>query len=648
MGFTPSFWKVERKMWHIQREAWRCPIRSQHYSVLSFPALVLISLLFPSVPRSLAQTDQDLADPSLLSIFPLGGRRGTTLQGEIWGNSLEGSYGVWCGTGGLSGKLLTVEEMKGQTKEDLLLRKKPEKPLPLYRARIEVEIQPTALLGIHFLRLIGPRGISDAVPFRVMDGMVVQETASPHQTINEALAVSLPVVINGRLEKPGELDYYSFDAKQNQELTFEVILAQNCDPQLALYRVGGSWFDPDRSSRLIKEEQKSSDLMSPQSRRTYRFSHDGKYFLEISPLFGRASSGSTYQVRVALSNQAAGDAQLKQHLGEWEERNFSRKLEESWLKKLEAREVSESDGSPPGMREPSMQTDTDNARSEPKSKPMPNLRAPLSSVVEREPNDQASEAQDLPIPSIVEGTIERASDIDSFKVKVEAGQKLAFEIETLDAKRPYFNPRLGVVDSQDRELFSNVERRLSLFNNNSEPQVYLKGIEPKVVYTFEYGGEYTVQIRDITSRYGNASYRYRILVRPQIPHVGEVSILEGDRINLTRGKPKKLTIISSYEEGFRGELSFAFSGLPAGVQTFPASQFEEGKAPREVTQNADVISPKQQRTTLVLLAKSEDSKPTNEPTMIQLHCRPIVKGKLGPDLLVRELPMMVLEDIAQK
>src|SRR5262245_56813943 len=115
-------------MWHMQRKAWRCLLRSQHYSVLSFPAFLLISLLFPSVPWSLAQTDQDLADPSLLSIFPLGGQRGTTVQGEVWGNSLEGSYAVWCDAGALTGKVLTVEEMKGQAKEDLLLRKKLEKP----------------------------------------------------------------------------------------------------------------------------------------------------------------------------------------------------------------------------------------------------------------------------------------------------------------------------------------------------------------------------------------------------------------------------------------------------------------------------------------------------------------------------------------
>ena len=34
-----------------------------------------------------------------------------------------------------------------------------------------------------------------------------------------------------------------------------------------------------------------------------------------------------------------------------------------------------------------------------------------------------------------------------------------------------------------------------------------------------------------------------------MPHVGEVSVGEGDRINLIRGESKKLTITAMYEEG---------------------------------------------------------------------------------------------------
>jgi hypothetical protein len=261
--------------------------------------------------------------------------------------------------------------------------------------------------------------------------------------------------------------------------------------------------------------------------------------------------------------------------------------------------------------------------------------------------------------TVIEGTIERPGDLDSSSSKW-AGPKLAFEVETSDARPPYFNPRIGVVDSQDRELFSNVERRLSMYNNNAVAEVYLKGAQPKATHSFERAGEYVLQVRDITSRYGNPNYRYRILVRPQIPHVGEISVIpkespdataevakrsEVNRLNLVRNAPKKLILVASYE-GFTGDLSFTFTGLPEGVDAFPAVQFNEGRAPLEVTQNPDTIAPKQQKTTIVLLA-SPEAPLTKEPRTVQLRCQLIGNGMLGPSLLVREFPLMVVESAVE-
>jgi len=263
---------------------------------------------------------------------------------------------------------------------------------------------------------------------------------------------------------------------------------------------------------------------------------------------------------------------------------------------------------------------------------------------------------------MIEGTIARPGDLDSFRFKVEAGQKLAVEVETLDARPPYFNPRIGVVDSQDHELFSNVERRLSMYNNNAVAEVYLKGAQPKATHSFERAGEYVLQVRDITSRYGNPNYRYRILVRPQIPHVGEISVIpkespdataevakrsEVNRLNLARNAPKKLILVASYEEGFTGDLSFTFTGLPEGVDAFPAVQFNEGRAPLEVTQNPDTIAPKQQKTAIVLLASTE-APLMKEPRTVQLRCQLMSNGKLGPSLLVREFPLMVVDSSTEK
>ena len=60
------------------------------------------------------------------------------------------------------------------------------------------------------------------------------------------------------------------------------------------------------------------------------------------------------------------------------------------------------------------------------------------------------------------------------------------------------------MDSQDRELFSNVERRISMFNNLSYVFVYLNRLEPKAIYTFERRGRITF-CRFATSRLGMAA-----------------------------------------------------------------------------------------------------------------------------------------------
>ncbi len=105
--------------------------------------------------------------------------------------------------------------------------------------------------------------------------------------------------------------------------------------------------------------------------------------------------------------------------------------------------------------------------------------------------------------------------------------------------------------------------------------------------------------------------------------------------------------MASYEEGFTGDLSFTFTGLPEGVQAFPAVHFNEGRAPLEVTQNPDTIAPKQQKTAMVLLA-SPEAPLTKEPRTVQLRCQLIANGKLGPSLLVREFPLMVVEGCGGK
>ena len=295
--------------------------------------------------------------------------------------------------------------------------------------------------------------------------------------------------------------------------------------ELILTRAGGSWFDPHRLTRILSEEERNSDLMQMDLARTYKFQEDGLYFLQVSGLFGQGCPDCTYQVRVfSAEKPPALYAQGNPFRSEWTERNLTRNLGDHWISQLDARSVKGSEVRAPAPLASSAQGNNAGSTADSEPKQTLNVSSPLSAAVVQEVPDRPDPIKSISLPAVIEGTIEHPGDLDSFRFKVDPGQKLAFEVETPDAQPPYFNPRLGVVDSQNKELFSNVERRLSMFNNNADPQVYLKAVEPKATYTFDNGGEYVLQVRDITSRYGNSSYRYRILVRPEIPHVGEITV----------------------------------------------------------------------------------------------------------------------------
>jgi hypothetical protein len=629
------------------------------------PSLLLLLWTVAFTPsQGFPQADPEDNGPLLLSVSPLTVQRGISLKVEVRGNRLDGVDALWSNDSGITGRVLNVEEVQDLIKPRVRPSQQEIKPIPVFRVLIDLQIDAATRAGVHSLRLVSHRGVSNAFSFPVVDAPVAVEGATSHQTIEQAQPATFPGFISGKIGEPGEVDFYSFQAKKGQALRFEVVEGQRFDPwadagkfaaELALYHAAGSWFDSHRPTRVLFEEERSSDLMPANPGGSYNFSEDSEYFLQVAGLFGQGCADCTYQVRAFPSAALPGSTSQTQPVrSEWLERSLERRLTDDWTKDLEARAVKGPEA--PAKELPSGQASFVRVVASPEPPQVKTSSHPVA-VLEHEPNDQASQSESISIPAVIEGTIARPGDLDNFRLKVEAGQKLAFEVETPDARPPYFNPRIGVVDSQDRELFSNVERRLSMYNNNAVAEVYLKGAQPKATHSFERAGEYVLQVRDITSRYGNPNYRYRILVRPQIPHLGEISVIpkenldatpdavkrsEVNRLNLARNAPKKLVLVASYEEGFTGDLSFSFTGLPEGVRAFPAVQFNEGRAPLEVTQNPDTIAPKQQKATIVLLASSEASL-TKQPRTVQLRCQLIGNGMLGPSLLVREFPLMVVE-----
>jgi hypothetical protein len=134
--------------------------------------------------------------------------------------------------------------------------------------------------------------------------------------------------------------------------------------------------------------------------------------------------------------------------------------------------------------------------------------------------------------------------------------------------------------------------------------------------------------------------RYRVQVRPQVPHLGQVRI-DVERINLAPEEAKPVRVTFDREENYRGDLAVMAEGLPPGVHAVAGADFEEepDNVPRPGKRERYVG--KGERTVLVLTA-SPDAAPTAEPVMARIVARPLTGGRLGETVAVKSFPIMVL------
>lgn len=612
------------------------------------------------------------AEPWVLSVAPLGGRLGTSFEIELVGRSLQGADAVWFDCTSLQGKVLTVEEV---SVEELEEKGYPENDgIAAHRVVIEVAADEQVEPGVHEFRLICPGGVSKPLTLQIHAEPGIAETLSPHHTPGEPQQITYPAVVSGRISKSGELDYYALRVTEGEALRFEVVTGSGLvalgphlfnNPHVKLYEPTGSWFDPHRVTRLECEDETekfyfqyfTGTIMYPTFHRlprlVHRFDREGWYLAEVSSEIsiengfrhGAGGPDYCYQLRITRADGESGDergdwtprvfAHGAPH--RWREREFSRELKPDHLERLESRS-GDSLASGAGVTNGSGQK---SGGPDPKE---------LSSVREQEPNESATQALEIAVPSVIEGTIEQPGDVDYFKFDVTDDQSLAFEIETPDAGPPHFNPHLEILGEDEGEVLSNIFRKVG-----GDGDDWLKSIEAKTLYRFDQGGSYYLRIRDLTLRHGTSRFNYRILVRPQVPHVGDVEIEEQsntilregiadvsvNRINLVRGKARKFTVTAGREEGYEGDIAILLENLPPGTRAIPAVDVDKEKGPAFARLDEDRYAPAEQKVNIMLLA-SEDAPLTDHPQWIRLTAQPVARRTLGKPIVIEELPLMVV------
>ncbi len=576
----------------------------------------LLVVLAAGVSTGLSQAGPR-PEPTLLSIFPMGGNPGAEFTVEVRGTDLQGSYAVWFDTDVLSAAIQRVEPVNKASDGGKI---KPAASKRKYRAVLRLRIQDAAKSGLYWMRLLTPNGLTDAVRFRVNRDPMIEEVGSAHSNPESAQRLDrFQLVVNGRFSRKAEVDFYDFEVSAGEQLRFEAYSGSPAtDPVLTLFAPTGSWHNPDRLTRLAyNDEPTHYPGRSNEPRLTYRFEKAGRYLLRVEPFLGGGGPGHVYQLRVTRPTADEGaEKHRTRHFADqalppiWEERSFTRPLQPDALEVLWSRSVARP-AQEPGREIAVANADTGSPNSQP---------------------------VDVLLPAFIEGTVEHPGDIDRVRFEAKRGDGVAIEIETPDAGPPDFVPYLRVVDDAGVEVFSNVH---SMVHANGG--FIMKVLSPKTVFDFRRDGRFTLEVRDLTTQRGDDRFAYRVLIRPQVPHMGAVHIDE-DRLNLVAGEIYKLSIVTDQEEGFEGYIALAVEGLPEGVKVIPATEVEflqvrqprlsEGKVERYLAKD---------RTATLLLVTDSDAPPTRMPSMMQVLATPVRKGEMGRPILAKQMPVMVLE-----
>jgi len=221
-------------------------------------------------------------------IYPAGAQRGTAVSARVGGCNLYASPKLlWSGEG-VSGPLALQ-------RTETIWFEGPVIPQPASQAREDypqdysapLVVAPNAPLGRHSWRLATSQGVTAALGFVVGDFPEVVEVEVEGNS--PAVAVTLPVTINGRIFPREDVDSWKFSATAGQIVTCHVATSQLGSPLHARVAIA------DANGRVLAETVPAGDVTPP-----LRFSipTTGEYQVRIHDVGFQGLQNHVYRLTV--------------------------------------------------------------------------------------------------------------------------------------------------------------------------------------------------------------------------------------------------------------------------------------------------------------------------------------------------------------
>ena len=171
-------------------------------------------------------------------LYPAGGQVGTTVEIEAGGLNINRATKVLFSHPGIKGKLEPIVESSSERKKRRRLNDQSS-PQLADRVKITITIASDVPCGMYDLRLQGPKGVSNQLPFEVASyPNFLENKKSSKQKPNKV--ESLPAVLCGYVT-PGGIDYFKFSGMKGDTIVASV-KARQLVPYIADAVPG--WFQP--------------------------------------------------------------------------------------------------------------------------------------------------------------------------------------------------------------------------------------------------------------------------------------------------------------------------------------------------------------------------------------------------------------------
>lgn len=448
----------------------------------------------------------EAAPPNTTGLMPAGGQRGTTVE-----VAAIGSFDIWPTQVWTSSPHLVAVPGKD-------------------KGKLTIKIAPEALPGTYWLRCYDASGAGQLRPFIVGVLPEVSEV-EPNDDVRKAQFIAQPAVVNGKLNKNGDVDCFAVDLKKGQTLVASVqshqVLRSAADMVMQLVTPNGvviaqnhdyHGLDPQMNYTANKDEQVVVRLFAfpanPDS--SIRFSGGDLYFYRLT----LTTAGFADHVLPLAVN---ADKLEPVRLGGW---NLTPKTTVGTLI-----------------------PDGDHA-----TVFHPQIAGIVPVRRERWPTYDATLPGRPSVPAFTSplcltGQLTREQPVSETKITLTKGKKLLVQVlsSSLDLD---LDPVLTIKDASGKQVLTADSKGLN--------------IDLLTVFTPAQEGIYSVQVHDLLRRHGD---RMTFLLR-LVPEEPSYSLsVDADRYTITPGKPLDIPVKVALEAGFTQEVLISAEGLPAGVQS---------------------------------------------------------------------------------